>query len=291
MDGAGDVDGEGAVEGGRHRPGRVPLVSVPESLRSVDVAVGGRAVRGVLLVALVVLLVLGGRWWYAERAARPGVAVADRPDAVASVTTSPATGAGPSAVPGADPSGAAGADPPGAPGIGSTVLVHVVGQVHEPGVVRLPAGSRVVDAVTAAGGLTDRADAAALNLARPLQDGEQVWVGAPGEEPPAGHVPAGDGSGAGGGGPAGGGGVAGSPPGGSGDASTGSGVVAGPLDLNHADQAALEALPGVGPVMAGDILSWRQAHGGFRAVEELMEISGIGEKTFARLEPLVTVGP
>ena len=149
--------------------------------------------------------------------------------------------------------------------------MHVTGAVAEPGVVTVPAGSRVVDAVRAVGGVTDEADQSTLNLARPLVDGEQVWVGRPGETPPVapGPLPR-----------------AGGDPG---DAGPG-GAPSAPLDLTAATQADLEELPGVGPVTAGHILSWREEHGRFSTVEELLEVSGIGERTLAQLEPLVTVG-
>src|SRR5690606_24242269 len=151
-----------------------------------------------------------------------------------------------------------------------TLVVHVAGEVLEPGVVTVPVGSRVVDAVRAAGGLTEEADESTLNLARLLVDGERVWVGLPGETPPVAPGPVGDApSGGGGGGAAG---------------------PAAPLDLNAATQADLEELPGVGPVTAGHILAWRDQHGRFSSVDELLEVSGIGERTLAQLEPLVTVG-
>jgi competence protein ComEA len=151
--------------------------------------------------------------------------------------------------------------------------VHVTGQVTEPGVVELAVGDRVVDAVRAAGGFTTDADQSRLNLARPLVDGEQVWVGRPGEEPPL-LAP-----------------LAGAAPGSSGGtAPTGEAATAAPLlDLNAANQAQLEELPGIGPVTAGRILAWRDEHERFSTVEELMEVSGIGERTFAQLEPVVTV--
>lgn len=142
------------------------------------------------------------------------------------------------------------------------IVVHVVGEVASPGVVRLPAGSRVTDALDAAGGATGSADLAALNLARTLTDGEQVRVPAPGE---AGAVPGSPGGSA--------------PPGGP----------AAPLDLNAATAADLDALPGIGPVLAERIVAWRTANGRFSRVAELTEVSGIGPALLADLEPLVTV--
>lgn len=149
----------------------------------------------------------------------------------------------------------------------ATVVVHVVGQVASPGVVQLPVGSRVDDAIRAAGGATARADLAALNLARIVIDGEQVVVPAPGDEPsgPGGTPPAGRTAG----------GAAGS--------------ASGTLDLNDADAAALDALPGIGPVLAGRIVDWRTANGRLTSVDQLGEVDGIGPTLLAKLRPLVRV--
>lgn len=141
------------------------------------------------------------------------------------------------------------------------VVVHVVGHVAQPGIVELPQGSRVSDALTAAGGPSSSADLAALNLARVLVDGEQVAVSAVGEPAPA------------------------TAPGPVADAAAG----AGPLDLNTADAAALDALPGIGPVLAGRIVAWREEHGRFRSLEELAEVEGIGPALVERLAPSVRV--
>lgn len=152
------------------------------------------------------------------------------------------------------------------------VVVHVAGAVHEPGVVELPAGARVADAVAAAGGEQTDAELAAVNLARPLVDGEQVYVPRVGEEPPGsagGAAPPPDaGAGTGAGEPAGDGGV---------------------VDLNTADLAALDTLPGVGPAIAQRILEWRDANGPFHSVEELLEVSGIGPATLDKLRERVRV--
>ncbi|MFC6421973.1 helix-hairpin-helix domain-containing protein [Ornithinimicrobium tianjinense] len=266
-----------AVPDGRHRRGRVPVVSVPESVRSVDLTVRPAAVRGLLVVALVVVLVLTGRWgWATLRAAPEPVAVSAGRDGAPGVEhasdeadSRPEEG-GPSApVAAVDPTSSTAQAPAPRP---ARLLVHVAGQVASPGVVDLPAGSRVIDAVEAAGGFAQEADQGALNLARPLVDGEQVWVGRPGEAPPAGAVVPGPGM-----------------PSSSAPGTVTAGAPAGLLDLNAADQAALEELPGIGPVTAGHILAWREAHGRFTSVDELLEVSGIGERTLAQLEPLVTV--
>ena len=159
--------------------------------------------------------------------------------------------------------GGTGADP-GAPAA-EDVVVHVVGQVAAPGVVTLAAGARVTDAIAAAGGPTAEADLSALNLARELVDGEQVAVPRPGEVL-AGASPAEKGD------------AAGAPP-------TPSDV----LDLNTADATALDALPGIGPVLAQRIVDWRSEHGRFTSVDELGEVSGIGPSVLEGLRELVGV--
>ena len=141
------------------------------------------------------------------------------------------------------------------------MTVDIAGKVRRPGVATLPAGSRVVDALERAGGARGRVDLTSLNLARVLVDGEQILVGAPA------HA-AGPAAGA----------VAGAPP------------ATSPLvNLNTATTEELDTLPGVGPVTAQKILSWRTEHGAFASVDELLEVDGIGEKTLAELAPLVTL--
>jgi competence protein ComEA len=141
----------------------------------------------------------------------------------------------------------------------SVLVVDVVGRVHRPGVFRLPAGARVVDAVEAAGGATDGAAVHRINLARPVVDGEQILV--PGPDDPLPDAP-------------------GSAPGAETDA---------PVDLNTASATELEELPGIGPVLAGRIVDWRTEHGRFTTVDELREVEGIGDTTMTRLRPLVRV--
>ncbi|WGD36414.1 helix-hairpin-helix domain-containing protein [Lysinibacter sp. HNR] len=152
---------------------------------------------------------------------------------------------------------------PRAAGSGQQVYVHVLGQVVNPGLYVMTEGVRLVDAVAVAGGLTAEADSAAVNLARVISDGEQVYVPALGEVQQV--VPQG------------------TPSGGS------SGATTGLVNLNVATQAELETLPRVGPTMAQRILEWRQNSGPFSAVEDLLNISGIGEKTFEGLRDLVSV--
>lgn len=211
---------------------------------------GRPALRGLaLLLALLVALAAYGAWLGRPRA----VAQAPEVLAVGTPMTPPAT---PSTV---TPS------PPSAPGVElatpapviADVVVHVTGLVAHPGLVRLPAGSRVADAIDEAGGVTRRRAAESVNLARVLVDGEQVVVSEAAPIAAAG-VPAQSG-----------------PP--------------APLDLNTATAEALDTLPGVGPVLASRIVSWRQASGPFRSVEELGEVSGIGDAILSQVRALVRV--
>ncbi len=165
---------------------------------------------------------------------------------------------------GGDPEAAANASAPPSPEASPGVVVDVVGQVNAPGLLTLPDGSRVADAVTAAGGATAGAELSAVNLARLLVDGEQLRIPAPGEV----VAPA----------PAA---VTGAGP---------AGVSAdGLVNLNTADSATLETLPGVGPALAGRILDWRESNGAFASVDELDEVTGIGPAMLAKLRDLVTV--
>lgn len=148
-----------------------------------------------------------------------------------------------------------------AKGQGGTVVVDVAGKVRRPGVFTLPAGSRVIDAIGRAGGARAKVDLSGLNLARVLADGEQVLVG----QEPAHGVAAGAAS------------------------APGAPSAGGLVSLNTASLEQLDGLPGVGPVTAQKILTWRQQHGSFASVDELLEIDGIGEKTLADLAPMVTL--
>lgn len=155
--------------------------------------------------------------------------------------------------------------PPPAVAPGGPIVVDVSGKVRRPGIRRLPPGSRVADALRAAGGVRDGTDVTGLNRARVLTDGEQVVVGAPGGPWPVG--------GAGGGGP--------------GAGATGPVSPAAPLSLSTATVDQLETLPGVGPVLAQHIVDYRAEHGGYRSVDELREVDGIGDRRFEDLQPLV----
>jgi competence protein ComEA len=155
----------------------------------------------------------------------------------------------------AAPTGAGGSPAPASP---STLFVHVAGLVRHPGVYEFRPGQRVIDAVTAAGGPQKKADLDALNLAALLTDGEQVLVPAKGT---TGAGPAAPG------------------------ASPGTVLV----NVNTATEQELEALPGIGPVLAQKIIDYRTAHGPFPTVDALDDVSGIGPATLENLRPLVTV--
>lgn len=225
----------------------------------------------VVVAAVVALGILVAGW--AVLRARP----------VAVAVTPPITSAAPVDAPTGAPTGAP-VDPGTSTGPSASVagvVVHVLGSVRKPGLVRLPAGSRVQDAIEAAGGLSGKADPGELNLAQAVADGQQIVVGT--KNKPSGEVRDGAvGGGSGGAGTSGGG--TGRP--GAGGSVTGPGQ---PVDLNTASQAELEELPGVGPVMAGKILAWRTENGRFSRVEELQEIDGVGPKTYAKLAPLCRV--
>ncbi|MEV6736497.1 ComEA family DNA-binding protein [Streptomyces sp. NPDC051104] len=145
-------------------------------------------------------------------------------------------------------------------GTGAAVVVDIGGKVRNPGLQRLPAGSRVADALRAAGGVRPGTDTDGLNRARLLVDGEQIVVGGPALAPGAGPaLPAAGGS-----------------------AAPGT-----PVSLSTATVDQLDALPGVGPVLAQHIVDYRSQHGGFRSVDELRQVNGIGERRFADLRNLV----
>jgi competence protein ComEA len=145
---------------------------------------------------------------------------------------------------------------------GAEIVVDVGGKVREPGIQRLPAGSRVADALKAAGGVRPGTNTDTLNRARFLVDGEQVIVGGPAAAAPA---------------PGTGGPAVGGP----------AGPAAAPVSLNTATVDQLDTLPGVGPVLAQHIVDYRTQHGGFRSVDELREVNGIGDRRFADLRNLV----
>ena len=232
------------------------------------------------LVGLV-LLVLGSvvatvAWWGqsvtapagTEQVSGAGVAV---PSDDAPAATVPSAGHGgdpPAAAPDDAREAGAGDGPAGVGSAAGAVTVHVSGAVTRPGLVTLPAGGRVGDAVVVAGGLTAEADTTRVNLARGLADGEHVHLPRIGEEVPEPVAPVGTGA--------------------ADPAGPAAGVTEdGPLDLNRASAAELEQLPGIGPTRAAAIVEYRERHGPFAVPGDLRGVSGIGEATFQTLAPLV----
>jgi len=219
-----------------------------------------------LLVATVLCL---AAWW--ALSARPQVQ-AMPPMTTGSPVAAPATAEAPPAPP-ASPAPSAPEVATGSPTSGATpgggpaqvVVVDVAGRIRRPGIVTLPLGSRVADALEAAEGVRSGVDLSTLNLARVLVDGEQLLVGVEPATPPT---------------------TSATPPA---TASPSAGVPGALVDLNTATEADLDTLPGIGPVTAQAILDWRAEHGGFTSVDELLEVSGIGEVTLEELRPLVTV--
>jgi competence protein ComEA len=209
-------------------------------LRRLRIDPGVPGIR-VLAVAGVLAAILAGVYlWSSRPAVHPAPQAIVHP-AAARPTTAPAPG----------PSGAAGP---------STVIVDVAGKVRHPGVVTLPAGARVIDAIKKAGGVRPGTKTENLNLARRVVDGEQILVGVTVTPAPA------------------------NPP-----ASPGASPQGAPVDLNTATAAELDQLPGVGPVLAQRIVDYRTQHGGFRSVDELRQVSGIGDAKFTDLKSLVRV--
>lgn len=150
------------------------------------------------------------------------------------------------------------------------IVVHVAGAVKNPGVVRIRRGSRVDDAVRAAGGFSSQADPDSVNLAQPLEDGVQVYVPRKGESVVVeGRVGAVEPSSA--------------------SARARSEGSTGRININTATAEQLESLPGIGPVTARAIVEYRRQNGGFHSVEELLEVRGIGEKRLEQIRPFVTV--
>ncbi len=183
-----------------------------------------------------------------------------------------ASGGGTDGLPGTSEASAAGVTTTGLP---TELVVHVVGAVTAPGVQRLPPGSRVVDALAAAGDALPDADLARVNLAAPLVDGQQVFVPKPGEPAPSPLGPVVGGTGAAGGGP-----------GGTGASGTTQG---GLVNLNTATAEELDTLPGVGPSTAAAIIAHRDTNGPFTSVEQLIDVRGIGDAKLEQLRDLVTV--
>jgi competence protein ComEA len=221
------VGGAGASVGGAGaRAGGVDPAAARRALAALDP--GRRAVRALAVVALVVAIVVGFLVWRSRPHAEPVPAVA------ASAVAAPSTSS-------------------------ATIVVSVLGRVQRPGLVRLPYGARVADAIEAAGGVLPGTDLGYLNLARKVVDGELLAIG-------VGPVPSAPVTGA---------------PGGAGPP--------GLINLNTATVAELDTLPGVGPVLAQRIVDHRNRTGGFKSVEELREVDGVGDARFEQIKDLVTV--
>jgi competence protein ComEA len=227
-------DGEAGAPAGRHR------ASGPAT----RVDPGPHGARTLWVVAVLAALAVAGWSWLGRPDVAPVDAAPVNAPAVPVASTGPPTSASPTSAPAA------------------VLVVSVVGQVVSPGLVTLPAGSRVADALAAVGGLLPEADPASVNAAALLTDGQQVAVGVPG-------AAGGTGTGAG--------------------TAAGGGAGSGPVDLNSATAADLDALPGIGPVLAQRILDHREEQGPFGRVEELDDVSGIGPALYAEISPLVTV--
>ena len=233
----------------RARPDDVPppvVLPVPGRHASRRVIIGGLRLGPVhlALVAVVAAVAVGlAAWWAVRDQAElvPATPVTSAAEPLAPVPSAPS----PDVDEGTDE--------------GAELVVDVAGKVRRPGIAVLPTGSRVVDALEAAGGARAGVDLTGLNLARLVVDGEQILVGV---------APA----------PGVAGGLGTPPP-------EGTSLV----NLNTADQVVLETLPGVGPVTAEAILAWRTDNGGFSSVDELLEVDGIGEATLEDLAPLVTL--
>jgi competence protein ComEA len=234
----GEPEAESLLPGGigRHRaPGRATRWDP-----------GRPGARALWAAGLVAALVLVG-WTWLDRP-RVDATLPAEPTAPAA-TAAPQTSRAPATPPVGEVAETAG-----------TVVVSVVGLVASPGLVTLPSGARVADAVQAAGGLLPGTDPASVNLAAVVTDGQQIAVGVPG---------------------AGGGGAARGP-----GAASASG---GKVDLNRATAGDLDALPGIGPVLAARIVDYRDANGPFRSVDQLDDVPGIGPSIFADLAERVTV--
>ena len=234
----------------RRRPGRAPsaLERWADLVRSHSFEV-----RGTVAIVVLVALVAGFVWFRVGSAASDAAPGAVRTSTAATQSKPATRRASPSAGP---------ASVATTRGRGATMFVHVAGAVQKPGVIELPVGARVIDALDAVGGALADADLDRLNLAAKVVDGQQILVPKLGQPLPSGA---------------------------SGTSGAATGGVTGPVNLNTASATELETLPGIGPVLAAAIVSERERRGGFRSVNELRQVRGIGEARFTDLKPLVTV--
>ncbi|MFT3942369.1 MAG: ComEA family DNA-binding protein [Ancrocorticia sp.] len=169
---------------------------------------------------------------------------------------------------------------PSAPGTGTkssgpsgTVVVYISGAIKQPGVYTLPTASRVNDLVTAAGGLAENADSAGINLAAQLADSQHVHIPEPGEVPPdtGAAVPGSAGAAS------------------SAEGSEGNGGASELININTAGESELQELPGIGPALSGAIVQWREEHGSFTSVDDLLDVPGVGPAKLSQLREHATV--
>ena len=230
-----------------------------------------------LALALRAVLVSTGAGGHAAPAAAAGASAPMRPPPTGSAASpgmkpAPVPTTGPAASPGMKPAPVPTTGPAAGPGglsaTSGSVVVHVTGAVSRPGVVTLPPGSRVTDAINAVGGASAEADTQQLNLARVLSDGEQIRVPRIGEVlPDPAPQPGGDAASG-----------ARTAPG-----KSGGGGASGTININTASASELEKLPGIGPALAERIVEYRDSHGPFASVDALTDVPGIGK---AKLEGL-----
>jgi competence protein ComEA len=207
---------------------------------------GRRGVKALAAVAVLVVLGAAGWAWLSRPTAEPVPAASSTARSGAPADSHPSSPA------------------PGGSANPAEVVVAVAGKVRRPGLVRLPPGARVADAIEAAGGALPGVDVTMINPARKVTDGELIVVGV--AQPPA---------------------AAGAP--GAGQPAGAGAVPGGKVNLNTATLAQVDALPGVGPVLAQRILDYREQHGGFRSVGDLRQVNGIGDARYQDLKDLVTV--
>ncbi|WP_242000730.1 ComEA family DNA-binding protein [Kribbella rubisoli] len=253
------------------RGGWIPEQIRPERLRDARWTLTPRHV-----LVLLAVLAIGLSWaaWTFLRArpetlpttqptiATPGSPVAQPTPGRPQPATNQSPGANPSSGPNQPPAtnqSPGAASSPGQP----LLVVYVAGKVRRPGLVRAPTGSRVADVLALAGGPLPGVDLTTLNLARQITDGEQITVGLPTQPPPT------------------------NPPGTTTTSSTPGATSTDPINLNTATLAQLDALPGVGPVLAQRILDYRTQNGPFTTIDQLQEVPGVGPKKFDSLKPHV----
>jgi competence protein ComEA len=243
----------GSMQGGV--PG---VVALPGAGALASLNPGRRAVKALAAVAVAVALIAGFVVWRSQPHAEMVSASTSAP--TSTVSSGNAGGVTPGGVP-----AATGAPPPASsPASGSMIVVAISGRVRRPGLVRLPADSRVADAIAAAGGALPGTDLSFVNLARKVSDGELIVIGitpSPGQTIDSGAA----------------------------DPTSTGGTAGALVNVNTATEAQLETLPGIGPALAQRIIDYRTQHGAFRSISQLQQVPGIGDAKFADIKDLVTV--